>query len=310
MWTFGANLASSAYVPPYLYNQKPLNPGVKELAFAVDIGQAHLLSYVPPYGNTPLFDAVGNAISRLKEHRHETNTSLLIQVITDGEENVSQKYDAALVARMIADCQKEGTWTFVFHLPPGKKAAFCSRFGVPEGNCREWERTTVGLQDLAIKTSASTRSYYSGVTRGKVATAGFFTADLSKVKASDVKRKLLDVSGSFKSYTVAKESAIKEFVEDVAKQPYRLGDAFYLLTKDERIQSNKKILVKEKGKPAVYYGDDARSVLGLPLATINSDLKIRPGNMANYDVFIQSTSTNRKLVRGTSVLLLKAGETL
>jgi hypothetical protein len=52
----------------------------------------------------------------------------------------------------------------------------------------------------------------------------------------------------------------------------------------------------------VYGGDDARQLLGLP----DGDARIQIQNLATYQVFIQSTSVNRKLVRGTNILYIPA----
>jgi hypothetical protein len=298
MWEFG--VFAHSYAP---------GSDIAERFFGADIERARLVDY-RPYGQTPLFDAVGTAICKLKESATDPSTSYLVQIVTDGAENTSRKYGARDINRLITSCQAEGNWTFVFHMPPGSKKQFVALYGVPEANCREWEGTARGVMELANVVGASTQGYYGSVTRGAKATTGFFTADLNKVKASDVKRAMVDVSGALKSYVVPREMAIKEFVEDVAKQAYRIGDTFYQLSKAESIQPDKKILVKEKGKSAIYYGDDARAVLGLPPATPNSILKIKPGNLAQWDLFVNSHSVNRKLVRGTSVLVLKPGEVL
>jgi len=57
----------------------------------------------------------------------------------------------------------------------------------------------------------------------------------------------------------------------------------------------------EKGKSEVY-GPDARDLIGLPAGGTE---KVIPGNHANYDIYIQSTSNNRRLVRGTKLIYFK-----
>jgi hypothetical protein len=49
----------------------------------------------------------------------------------------------------------------------------------------------------------------------------------------------------------------------------------------------------------MYSGSDARTLIGLPTS---GNARLHPGNHGNYDIFIQSTSINRKLVGGTGVL--------
>lgn len=84
--------------------------------------------------------------------------------------------------------------------------------------------------------------------------------------------------------------------------PYVKGCAFYQLTKPELVQKHKDLMVKEKTGRVLYGGQEVRKVLGLPEF---QDGKVTPGNHANYDVFVQSTANNRKLVRGTTVMVRK-----
>ncbi len=83
--------------------------------------------------------------------------------------------------------------------------------------------------------------------------------------------------------------------------PYRIGCAFYELTKREQIQAHKNVLIREKNKRTapIYGGKEARTLLGLPE---HGDVKVTPGNHMNYSIFVQSTSRNRKLCRGTVCL--------
>jgi hypothetical protein len=130
----------------------------------------------------------------------------------------------------------------------------------------------------------------------------YVQTDLSGLKARDVKRQLDDLSGHFRAYTVGRETDIKTFVESKTHKPYVVGQAFYCLTKPEKVQPNKAVLIAEKGKTAVWGGDQARELVGLPTDGV-AHARVEPGNHANYDVYVQSTSVNRKLVRGTKVLI-------
>lgn len=58
----------------------------------------------------------------------------------------------------------------------------------------------------------------------------------------------------------------------------------------------------EKGKTPVYSGEWVRETLGLPKF---GEVKVEPGNHGNWDIYVQSASTNRKLVRGTKLVYLK-----
>lgn len=63
-----------------------------------------------PNAATPLYDAIGKGIARLNAQT-ETNDSVLVTIITDGEENCSEEYNLKLVKNLIEKQKKQG-WTF------------------------------------------------------------------------------------------------------------------------------------------------------------------------------------------------------
>ena len=63
-----------------------------------------------PGGCTPLYDAIGIAISKLNAQTTEKD-SVLVTIITDGEENSSEEYNLKMVKTLISKMKKQG-WTF------------------------------------------------------------------------------------------------------------------------------------------------------------------------------------------------------
>ena len=145
-------------------------------------------------------------------------------------------------------------------------------------------------------------NYYQAKASGAHAVKSFFkmTTDLSKVEAQDVYKTLADISNNFRILKVVQEKSVKEFVEEKTGKPYIIGSAFYQLMKPEVVQTTKQVLIMEKGKKTVWGGSEARKLIGLPN---DKNAKVNPGNHSNFDIFVQSTSVNRKLPRGTSLLL-------
>ena len=277
--------------------------GVTEDKFCVPVEQINEIETYNPGGNTPLFDGVGYAIERLsaRHDANDKNVSFLVIVITDGQENASNKYSAMSLNELMKKVQGTDRWTLSFLLPPRSKSSFCSRFAIPEGNVQEWEATTLGVALASHQTQTGVTHYYAARGTGASSTTSFYV-DLNKVDSRDVQNKLQNIQDKVKMVKVDKEVEIAKFVEEKTGKPYSLGTAFYQLTKPETIQAGKQILVKEKTGNAVYGGYDARKVLGIPEG---QDLKVKPGNLANWDVFCQSTSTNRKLVRGSTLVVMK-----
>ena len=67
--------------------------------------------YVPGAA-TPLYDAIGRAITQAYAQTEKTD-NVLVTILTDGEENSSTEFDLKMVKRLI-DKQKEQGWTFTF----------------------------------------------------------------------------------------------------------------------------------------------------------------------------------------------------
>lgn len=280
---------------------------IKRPSFASDVRKIEYNEVIPD-GTTALFDAVRMAIEELEaagslevnacaRAGKSVDVSYLVIVITDGYENAS-KTSAPELTRLMASVQSTDRWTLSFLVPHGSKSSLVA-MGIPAGNISEWEQTVQGVQEYSQLNTRSLNTYYSARDAGQTKSMAFFQTDLSNVSSNTLKKTLDNISSQVRVLSVDKEEAIRPFVQRKLGD-YKPGTAFYQLTKSEKkVQDYKNLLVMEKGKKEVFAGDDARSVLGIPYG----DLSIKPGNHANFDVFIQSTSNNRKLVRGTKLVV-------
>lgn len=251
-----------------------------------------------PDGTTALLDAVGMTVEELRKlpNADDPSTSFLVIALTDGEENASTRYNKTRLAALLNETEKDGRWTVAFHVPKGGRN-YLTNFGIKPENIREWEQTKRGVDETSNTTAIGISGFFDARATGKTKVDKFFT-DLSKVSVTQVKTKLVDVSKQYKLFTVDREVAIKEFVEEKTKKPYVLGSAFYELTKPETVQPQKDVLIVERGKEknAIYGGVSARDMLGLPQG---AHAKLTPANLSIWRPLIKSTSPNRKLVRGT-----------
>ena len=67
--------------------------------------------YQPSCG-TPLYDAMGNALAKLKKNVAD-NDAVLVTVITDGYENASREYDAKAIKSLVESLKRKG-WLFTY----------------------------------------------------------------------------------------------------------------------------------------------------------------------------------------------------
>lgn len=256
--------------------------------------------YYRATGNaTALHAAVKNAIIALawEEAAYpDADVNVLLLVLTDGEENDSGPERG--MARQIAEKRALGNWTFGFCGPRG-----CTRWlvrdGVPAGNIREWEGGKE-LRESSIGTVNAVSSYFQGTAKGVRSTQSLYT-DLSGVKQQDLNQ-LQSVGHRYRRLQVDHDGAeIAGFVESKGHR-YVPGIAFYELMKPEVVQDHKAVLLLDKRTKLVYGGAEAKKLLGITGGP-GVNVRVKPGNHANFKVFVQSTSTNRKLSRGTELMV-------
>lgn len=227
--------------------------------------------------------------------------SFLVMAVTDGEENASRRYSARTIAEKIRKLQATDRWTFVFRVPRGYSRSLVS-MGIPVGNILEWDQTEQGVAVATAATRQAFDNYYTKRASGVRSTKSFY-ADLSDVSAKDVKKSLKDISSEVLLWPVSEKDdgkEIRHFVEKRTGETFVKGTAFYQLVKAEReVQDYKKLVIRDKNSNAIYEGVAARQMLGLPTY---GTISLRPDDLGQFDLFIQSTSVNRKLNKGTQVL--------
>ena len=293
------SLAQQTFVSFYTF-QTTVDP---PRFFAKPIADVSSLTELRCTGTTALLDATGQAIVDLSSmpSAELDNVSFLVLVLTDGAENNSRKYKSTLKG-MIEKVQATGRWTFAFLTPPGDEATLAG-FGIPLGNIRAWETTQAGIKQLGQAMQQGLQNFYQARSKGQKAIVGVFTTDLSTVSTTEVKTTLTEATGSFVTLPVAADCDIRTLVEkSLGNGSFKKGNGYYELTKPELVQEYKEIAIVEKASGKIYVGDDARTLLGLP---IGARIKVRAGDHAGFAVYVQSTSVNRRLVAGTTLLYRK-----
>jgi hypothetical protein len=90
--------------------------GIKEILWNEEVSKLKPINarLYNPALSTPLYDAIGTSLSRLKEDLPmDVTYNVLVTILTDGEENSSSNYSHAEVKRMI-DELKTRSWTFAY----------------------------------------------------------------------------------------------------------------------------------------------------------------------------------------------------
>lgn len=275
----------------------------------VVISNPHVLKPVtswPCPGGTPLYDGIADIIDLFKSlpDASNANVSFLIIVTTDGEEAHSRKHNLASIKRLIAEVQDTGRYTIVFRVPKGARGTV-SNLGVPAGNIQEWETTVAGMAASTQATTAAVDTYFATRSAG-AKSSNVFYASGTGISATAVAATLKDIQNDVSLYVVPTHLngvEIRQFIL-TKRMAYLKGAAFYQLTKTEpRVSETKLIAIRNRNTGAIYSGKEARILIGLPTS---GNARVHPAGSGDFDIFIQSESTNRKLVGGTGVMYWEA----
>jgi len=101
----------------------------------------------------------------------------------------------------------------------------------------------------------------------------------------------------FQILRVDNDCKINDFVRHMGLT-FKTGRGFYQFTKLEEIAPTKQVVLRRKATGELFQGRTARQLAKIP----NIKAKVKPADCPEYDVFVQSTSANRKLMGGTNFL--------
>lgn len=251
-------------------------------------------------GQTALIDATLKALTDLaKTPELYGEHAFLTYVLTDGQENHSRNIPAELVRRIEA---LPDHWTLATFVPDQVGVMEAKRFGFPKDNIAVWDtRSQHGVESVGERIRQTTEQFMQNRTKGIRGSRNLFALD---TKALDKKAALKGLDklhpGQYRVLKVDRDVAIAPFIETQTGRAYQRGECFYQLMKPETVQAQKDVVLYEKATHYVYTGAKTRSLLGLP----DHEVRVEPAAHPKYDVFVQSTSVNRKLIHGTRVLLL------
>lgn len=250
-------------------------------------------------GSTALIDAALLGIEDLQMTPQKYGDhSFLFYVLTDGENNIND-HKANILNKTIKDLPEN--WTVAALVPNRAGINECVRYGFPNENVKEWSATSQGAKDVGNVVTKTTTNFMINRAKGVRGTKNLFQIDTSKLNTGTVKTALQQLSPQdYRILRVAADAPIKDFVE-AWKITYVPGSAYYELTKPEKIQGYKQIIVQDKTNGKLYSGPNARQILGLP----DHEVKVSPAQHTNHRIYIQSTSVNRRLIAGTELVVLK-----
>ena len=157
------------------YGQPPirLHMAAMPIAQVTDFNNYH------PRGGTPLFDAMGESLTRLHEHiKDDENATAVVTIITDGMENASRKWTGEALRRLIEQLKEEG-WTFSYMGSCHDVVEVTMKLSID--HVMEFDHDTMGAFNTWHRDSSSKRAYYERMNRD-------FDAEASREKKMAMRR--------------------------------------------------------------------------------------------------------------------------
>ena len=134
-------------------------PPVRTLIDAKPIGLVADFKNYTPYGGTPLYDAMGQSLTRLHEKiRNNENATAVVTVLTDGYENSSEEWTAQALRQLIDQLKEEG-WTFSYMGSAHDVKQVTIQLSID--NVVEFQHDSMGAENTWARERSSKQAYFA-----------------------------------------------------------------------------------------------------------------------------------------------------
>lgn len=131
-----------------------------------------------PSGSTALYDAIGETLESLLEQPfiESSTTAILVAIFTDGEENMSSRYDGKTLKELVSRLEATGRWTFTLMGPHGSSLELASVLSIQSGNVAMFNPSDVGSTRTAFaEMTKAAGSYMALRSKGVTASACLYS---------------------------------------------------------------------------------------------------------------------------------------
>jgi hypothetical protein len=131
-----------------------------------------------PAASTPLYDAMGFGISKLKQQlQNHTDYNVLVTVLTDGAENASREYRGSSIKQLVEEL-KQNNWTFTYIGTDHDVVKFAGSLAID--NVMAFKKDAHGISDMFQKDRKARAMFSDKLNRKMDVTMDFFSSnDLS-----------------------------------------------------------------------------------------------------------------------------------
>lgn len=127
-----------------------------------------------PFGSTALYDAIGTTLSRqgARIGADHWADQVIVNIITDGEENASNEFSLAQVKALIAQKQGQAAgWSFLFQAANQDAFETGARYGISGATTSNFAASAAGMAAAYGNVASYTSSLRSGASAAELARA-------------------------------------------------------------------------------------------------------------------------------------------
>jgi len=133
--------------------------------------------YQPNY-STPLYDAMGDSITSLKQALgKQKDYNVLVTILTDGEENASKEYNGTAIKKLVEEMKQSG-WTFTYIGTDHDVEKFATNISIT--NVMFYKKDTGGVNELFRKERDARAAYSQKIRDKKNTNDDFYETDEPK----------------------------------------------------------------------------------------------------------------------------------
>ncbi len=155
--------AANTFVAFFSFNQM-VTPVFKDAKGAAKLVPCSSLKDISdsdyrPSGMTAMYDGVGDAIDFFSKEAKKVD-DVLIVVISDGEENASNRFDSDQISSRVKELQDSG-WNFTYIGANQDLTQVQANLGIHDSNMLKFEATSSGVHAMSSAVGSALRSYTS-----------------------------------------------------------------------------------------------------------------------------------------------------
>jgi hypothetical protein len=125
-----------------------------------------------PNASTPLFDAMGFSIYKLKQSlQGQTDYNVLVTVLTDGEENASKKFSGNDIKKLVEEL-KQNRWTFTYIGTDHDVEKIAASLSI--NNTMVFEKNDADIKRMFIKEQIARTNYSRKISSNEDTSSNYF----------------------------------------------------------------------------------------------------------------------------------------